>query len=129
MEYDIKDEYIKIIQSKLALSDYDAALNNAQKLVKYSPDCAEGYYFIGLCEFALGDFETSINNYEKCIELKHDYAKAYYNLGVTKYYLNHYKEALNYVEYAYRIFVSENDSASCNKCLESIEYIKEEQGL
>ena len=66
---------------------------------------------------------------KKCIELDHNYAKAYYNLGVTKYYLNSYKEALNYVEYAYKLFNNAKNKEACAKCLESIEYIKEEHGL
>lgn len=129
MDYDISKEYCRIIQNKINLNDFDTALDNAKKLVSYCPDSAEGYYYVGLCCFALGNFNDSINNYEKCIELDHNFAKAYYNLGVTRYYLNDHKEALNYVEYAYKLFKKANNKEACAKCLESIEYIKEEHGL
>ncbi len=129
MEYNIEEEYCKIIQSKIDLQDFDAALVNARKLVKYAPDCARGYYYQGLCYYALSDFDNSINNYEKCIELDHYFAKAYYNLGITIYYLNKIKEAKNYIEYAYKLFLAKKDESSCAKCVDSLEFIKEEHGL
>ncbi len=129
MEYDINKEYCKIIQNKINMNEYETALDNAIKLVSYSPDYALAYYYCGLCHFALGNFNDSINNYEKCIELDPAFAKAYYNLGVTIYYLNKHKEALNYVEYAYKLFSKTEDKEACVKCLDSIEYIKEEHGL
>ena len=104
MEYNIEEEYCKIIQSKLVTQEFEAALDNAEKLVKYAPNCARGYYYQGLCYYALNDFESSMNNYEKCIELDHSFAKAYYNLGIVIYYLNKIKDAKNYIEYAYKLF-------------------------
>ncbi len=129
MEYNIEEEYCKIIQSKIDLQDFDNALSNAKKLVKYSPECAMGYYYQGLCYYALNDFASSINNYEKCIELNNYFAKAYYNLGITIYYLNKYKEAKNYIEYAYKLFSMQEDKEACAKCIDSLEFIKEEHGL
>ncbi len=129
MEYDIKKEYCKIIQNKINMNEFDTALDNAEKLIAHSPEYSEGYYYRGLCHFALGNLEESINNYEKCIELDHEFAKAYYNLGVTTYYLNKHKSALNYIEYANKLFLKENNKEAHAKCLDSIEYIKEEHGL
>jgi len=129
MEFDIVKEYCNIIKNKLSIGEYEAALTNAKKLLLYSPENAEGHYYLGLCNFALGNYEESVNNYEKSIELNPDYAKAYYNLGVTKYYLNKFQEALNDMEKAYKIFSKNEDKPSYTKCMESIEFIKEEQGL
>jgi len=129
MEYNIEEEYCKIIQNKLDMQDFNNALTNAEKLVKYAPDCARGYYYQGLCYYALNDFTSSMNNYEKCIELDHNFAKAYYNLGICIYYLNRYKEAKNYIEYAYKLFTASEDKASCAKCVETLEFLKEEHGL
>ena len=127
MDYNIEEEYCKIIQSKLDLEDFDGALLNAKKLLKYAPDCARGYYYQGLCHYALCDFDASINNYEKCIELDHNFAKAYYNLGIAKYYLGYFKEAKNYIEYAYKLFTNKEDKTACAKCVDSLEFIQEEQ--
>lgn len=128
-EYDIKEEYIKIIKNKLSINEFDEALDNAERLIKHDPLFSDGYYYQGLCYFALGDLNASINNYEKCIELNHNFAKAYYNLGVAKYYLNKFKESLNYIEYANKLFIKEGDKASSAKCIDSIEFIKEEHDL
>lgn len=128
-EYDIKEEYIRIIKNKISINEYEAALDNTIRLLNHDPNFADGYYYQGLCRFALGDLVSSINNYEKCIELNPVYAKAYYNLGVAKYYMNKFKEALNYIEYANKLFTKEDDKTSSAKCLESIEFIKEEHGL
>ncbi len=129
MEFDIVKEYCNIIKNKLTMGEYETALNNAKKLLLYSPDNAEGYYYQGLCHFALGNYEDSVNDYKKAIELDSAFAKAYYNLGVTKYYLNKFTEAVKNMETAYRIFSKNQDKASYTKCMESIEFIKEEQGL
>lgn len=129
MEFDIVQEYCNIIKNKLAIGEYEAALNNAKKLLLYSPDNAEGYYYQGLCHFALGEYETSVDDYKKAIELNPTFAKAYYNLGVTKYYLNKFTEAVSNIETAYRIFSQNQDKPSYTKCMESIEFIKEEQDL
>ncbi|MCX4275943.1 MAG: tetratricopeptide repeat protein [Candidatus Gastranaerophilales bacterium] len=129
MEFDIAKEYCNIIKNKLALGEYDVALSNAKKLLLYSPDNAEGHYYEGLCNFALGNYEESVANYKKAIELDSNFAKAYYNLGVTKYYLNKFTEAVNNIEAACRIFHQNQDKPSYTKCMESIEFIKEEQGL
>ena len=129
MEYNIEEEYCKIIQSKLVTQEFEAALDNAEKLVKYAPNCARGYYYQGLCYYDLNDFESSMNNYEKCIELDHSFAKAYYNLGIVIYYLNKIKDAKNYIEYAYKLFKTKGDKEACAKCIESLEFIQEEHGL
>ena len=129
MEFAIVKEYCEIIKKKLNMGEYDAALANAGKLLLYSPENADGFYYQGLCHFALGNFEESIKNYKKSIELNPEYAKAYYNLGVTKYYLNKFTEAVNNMETAYKLFQKNQDKPSYTKCLESIEFIKEEQGL
>ena len=129
MEYDITKEYLKIIQNKINMNEFDAALENAKKLTAYFPECAEGYYYQGICYYAIEDYEHSLNNYKKCIELDHNFPKAYYNLGITKYYLGQFKEALNYIEYAYKFFLKANNEEAYKKCLDSIDYIKEEHGL
>ena len=129
MEFDIAKEYCEIIKKKLGMGEYDVALSNAKKLLLYSPDNAEGYYYQGLCHFALGNYEESATDYKKSIELNPNFAKAYYNLGVTKYYLNKFTEAVKNMETAYRIFQQNQDKPSYTKCMESIEFIKEGQGL
>lgn len=129
MELDIAKEYCEIIKKKLGIGEYDTALSNAKKLLLYSPENPEGHYYQGLCHFALGNYEESAMNYKKAIEFNSSFAKAYYNLGVTKYYLNKFNEAVKNMETAYRIFQQNQDKASYTKCMESIEFIKEEQGL
>jgi tetratricopeptide (TPR) repeat protein len=127
MEYNICDEYIHIIRSKIKNGEYRNAIVSANKVIDYSPELAIAYYLRGICYYALGDYINSISDYGYATAFDEQFAKAFFNMGVAKYKIKQYDAALEDIGHARKIFEEKNDQMSVRKCLESIDIINQER--
>ena len=78
------------------LEEWKSAQNSFESVVKYEPEDATSWFYLGICYDKLGDFISSKNAYIKVIELRKDYVDAYKNLCVILMRLNLSEEALKY---------------------------------
>lgn len=78
------------------LEEWKEAQNDFETVVKYEPEDATSWFYLGICYDKLGDFISSKNSYIKVIELRKDYVEAYKNLCVILMKLNVPEEALKY---------------------------------
>ncbi|MBE7705797.1 MAG: tetratricopeptide repeat protein [Cyanobacteria bacterium SIG30] len=127
MEYNICEEYIQIIRSKIKNGEYDKAIISANKVIDYSPEFAMAYYLRGICYYANGDFISAIGDYAFATAFSNDFAKAYFNMGVAKYKLKKYDDAIVDINTALEIFNKKNDQIAARKCVESLDIIKQEK--
>ena len=127
MEYNICEEYIHIIRSKIRNGEYEKAIVSANKVIDYSPEFAMAYYLRGLCYYATGEFLKSIEDYAYATAFSNDFAKAYFNMGVAKYKLRKYDDAIQDIKTALVMFQKKNDQISARKCVESIDIIQQEK--
>lgn len=127
MEYNICEEYIHIIRSKIRNGEYEKAINSANKVIDYSPELAMAYYLRGLCYYATGDFIKSIGDYSCATVFSKDFGKAYFNMGVAKYKLKEYDDAIQDIKTALKIFNEKNDQIAARKCVESLDIIQQEK--
>ena len=126
MEYNICEEYIQIIRSKIKTGEYEKAIDSADKVINYSPEFAMAYYLRGICHYAMGDFVGAIEDYGYATAFQDEFAKAYFNMGVAKYKLKKYTEAIDDIEKSHDIFTKKNDQNAARKCVESLDIIKQE---
>ena len=127
MEYNICEEYIHIIRSKIRNGEYDKAITSANKVIDYNPEFAMAYYLRGICYYANGEFLKSINDYSYATAFSKDFAKAYFNMGVAKYKLKKYDDAIEDINVALDLFKKKNDQIAARKCVESLDVIQQEK--
>ena len=127
MEYNICEEYLHIIRSKIRNGEYDKAIISANRVIDYNCEFAMAYYLRGICYYANGDFIQSINDYSYATAFSKDFAKAYFNMGVAKYKLKKYDDAIADIRTALDLFKQKNDQISARKCVESIDIISQEK--
>jgi len=61
---------------KKLLNDYQGALSDFTKAIKYNPNFAEAYYRRGNTKILLNDNEGALFDYDKALELNPELAKA-----------------------------------------------------
>lgn len=89
------------------LEEWENAQKSFESVVKYDPDDATSWFYLGICYDRLGDFISSKNAYIKVIELRKDYIEAYKNLCVILMKTNSIEDALKYANIATSIDPSE----------------------
>ncbi len=127
MEYNICEEYIHIIRSKIRNREYDKAIISANKVIEYRPEFSMAYYLRGICYYAKGEFIKSISDYSYAIAFSKDFAKAHFNMGVAKYKLKKYDDAIADIKSALNLFKEKNDQIAARKCVESLQIIEQEK--
>jgi|GEM_PF-1439781 len=129
MEYNVYDEYIIIIKTKLKQADFNDALEYAGRMIEYDSSNPSGHYFRGLCYYGMDDYIRSIDEYIAAIRIDPDYAKAYFNMALSKYRLGIPKEALEDVYKARDIFMRAADQDALDKCNMTIELLNEDLAI
>jgi tetratricopeptide (TPR) repeat protein len=61
---------------KKLLNDYQGAISDFTKAIKYNPNFAEAYYRRGSTKILLNDNEGALSDYDKAVELNPELAKA-----------------------------------------------------
>ena len=89
------------------LEEWENAQKSFESVVKYDPNDATSWFYLGICYDRLGDFISSKNAYIKVIELRKDYIEAYKNLCVILMKTNSIEDALKYANIATSIDPSE----------------------
>ncbi len=74
--------------------EYDKAIKIFERGIDATPDNAELYYLLGVCQSLNGDNYTAIQNYEKAIALAPDYAEVYYEKGYAHYLMGKLEQAM-----------------------------------
>ena len=67
----------------LGLTQFKAAINNYEQLLKITPNNSEAHNNLGYCLYKIGILESAIDSYKQAVLIKPDFAQAYYNLGLT----------------------------------------------
>lgn len=75
------------------LPDYNAALNDFQRLVRKQPDNAYALYNTATLKLMMKQYHRSIDDYSEAIRLAPDLAEAYYNRALTLLFLEEEKLA------------------------------------
>lgn len=73
--------------------NYDMALAEFTKALKFDPNVAEVYNDRGLVYRHKGNYDQAISDYNQAIKLDPKYAIAYYNRAVAYYYQKEYDKA------------------------------------
>ena len=88
------EEYINSGRKKVALKDYQGAMEDFNNAIGLNPSSDTAYANIGLCKSGLEDYKGAIQDYNKAIELNPKLFKAYYGRGLVKYKLEDYYGAI-----------------------------------
>lgn len=120
------EEYYNLIKKKITDGEYINAANYCDRFIKEFPKNELPYYLKGIINYLLNRLEESESCYLRAIEINPAHAKSYYNLGINYYFLNQKDNALINIGKAYIIFNRANDIESRNKCVESLEFIRDE---
>ncbi len=72
------------------------AQSQFETVVKYSPDDATSWFYLGICYDNLGNFTPAKAAYIKVIELRENYAEAYKSLSVLLLKMDNPIDAINY---------------------------------
>ena len=84
--------------------NFPAALADADSLVKYSPNIAQGHLFRGICLNALGNTDEALIAYDNCIRRDSFVQDAWSNRGIMRYNkLQDYEGAKVDFDYAIRV--------------------------
>ncbi len=78
------------------LDEWEDARKHFETVVKYNPEDATSYYYLGNCYDNLGDLISAKNAYLTVIKLRPEYIEAYKSLCVTLMKLNDSEEAIKY---------------------------------
>ena len=73
---------LQSIISLYGLGRLQAALGEADRLLRQYPNSPVVYNMEGVINAALKDHDAAVKHYEKAIDLKLDFVEAYYNLGI-----------------------------------------------
>jgi tetratricopeptide (TPR) repeat protein len=82
---------------ELAISDFEAAINDLDGAIRLDPNCVEGFgdfYNLGFAYACKGEHDQAIRNYRTAIKLKPDFAEAYHGIGVAYNELREYHHAI-----------------------------------
>lgn len=123
MDYNICEEYLHLIRSKIKQADYEGALSSIERLLSYDSNMSVAHYYKGICYYGLYDFIRSIDAYVQVLELDPQFAKAYYNMGLSKYKLDVVEEAAEDIQKAKDIFIKENELDAIEKCNITLEFL------
>jgi len=86
--------------TEVNLEDWQNAKTRFETVVKFSPDDATSWFYLGNCYDNIGDFISAKNAYLEVIKLRENYIDAYKSLCVTLLKLNKSEEAVNYANLA-----------------------------
>ena len=78
------------------LDEWEDARKHFETVVKYNPEDATSYYYLGNCYDNLGDLISAKNAYLTVIKLRPEYIESYKSLCVTLMKLNDSEEAIKY---------------------------------
>lgn len=76
------------------------AQSQFETVVKYTPEDATSWFYLGSCYDNLGNFASAKAAYIKVIELRENYIAAYKSLCVTLLKMDNYADAIEYAEKA-----------------------------
>lgn len=76
------------------LNDWTKARKTFETIVKYNPDDASSWFYLGNSYDKLGDYVSAKNAYLKVVELRPNYTDAYKSLCIALMKLNEPKEAI-----------------------------------
>jgi Tfp pilus assembly protein PilF len=104
------------------IKDYSAAISEWKTALKYIPDDAEVYNFMGIAYHRLGKLDSSIYSYERATEIDPAYYQVLNNTGYIYFLKGDYNSALKYFQMALKI-EPEYEQAKINKekCIEIME--------
>ncbi|MCQ2753593.1 MAG: tetratricopeptide repeat protein [bacterium] len=86
--------------TEVNLENWSDAKRVFETVVKFSPEDATSWFYLGNCYDKLGDFISAKNSYIKVISLREEYLEAYKNLCVILLKLNELDMALEYASKA-----------------------------
>lgn len=70
---------------KYAKGDYDGALNDFNKVIKYRPDFADAYNGRGMAKYSKSDYGGALSDFNEVIQLRPDFPEAYCNRGCAEF--------------------------------------------
>lgn len=76
------------------MKNYEAAIEDYNRIIAYRLDWPNGYYDRGLVYFQMGQYDQAIDDYNLALELKPDYSEAFNNRGLAYENLKRLDEAL-----------------------------------
>jgi len=85
--YNRGNEYLRLQEPNLALSDYSQA-------IKVFPGYTEAYYNRGLVNFKIHDYQTAADDFSMAISLRNNFTQAYLNRGTVYRSMRKYPLAL-----------------------------------
>ncbi|MCC7302902.1 MAG: tetratricopeptide repeat protein [Bacteroidia bacterium] len=77
--------YVKEGTSKLALKQYESALNDFHLAVKLNPDSASYYMYRGQCYYGMGKFNEAMLDFTRAIDRNPNKAEYFYHRGLAYY--------------------------------------------
>lgn len=85
--------YIKEGSTKLALKQFESALNDFTIAIKLNPDSGSYYVKRGQCYYGMGKFSEAITDFKRAIDRDANNPEFYYNLGLAYYSWEKHKDA------------------------------------
>lgn len=81
-------------------SQYEEAIEQFNKAIKYNENNHEAYYYRGCAKYNIFQKDDAVNDFLKTIEINPDYLQAYFNLGLHYRNINDYDMACYYFKIA-----------------------------
>lgn len=97
------NNYYSKANSMLVSGNFEAAIDNYNKVIQRNPNSADAYLGLGMAYKELGQYDEAYKATSKAIQLKPSYYQAYYNLGLILEMQGKKQEAIQ----AYEKFLDE----------------------
>ena len=81
-------------------SQFEEAIENFDKAIKYDPENHEAYFYRGCARNNILQREDALSDYNKTLELNPNYLQAYFNIGLYYRSINDYDMACYYFKIA-----------------------------
>lgn len=81
-------------------SQFEEAIENFDKAIKYDAENHEAYFYRGCARYNILQREDALSDYNKTLELNPNYLQAYFNIGLYYRSINDYDMACYYFKIA-----------------------------
>ena len=81
-------------------SQFEEAIENFDKAIKYDAENHEAYFYRGCARYNILQKEDALSDYNKTLELNPNYLQAYFNIGLYYRSINDYDMACYYFKIA-----------------------------